>query len=312
MSEDFQILLYYLYRKLENPQDYVEEHRALCESLGLRGRILIGVDGINGTVSGTREATERYQETLRNDPRTAGITFKIDPATAHVFPKLIVKWRPEIVTLGLGDADVDPNVRTGRRLSPAEWLEAMHEDNVVVIDGRNRYESDLGRFEGAVCPDIENFREFPGWLEAHADELRGRKILTYCTGGIRCEKLSAYLLEKGFEDVSQLEGGIVTYGKDPATQGREFEGLCYVFDQRIGVEVNFTETRKIVSHCEKCGEPCARYRNCSCKSCNRKHFLCERCEETKGRVCSPECEAVLAGLAATTAVASGEGVLPGD
>ncbi|MBU6303672.1 MAG: rhodanese-related sulfurtransferase [Verrucomicrobia bacterium] len=296
MAQDHQILLYYLYRRIENSRDFVEEHRSLCQSLGLRGRILIGEEGINGTVSGLREATERYRETLGNDPRTAGITFKIDPADRHVFPKLIVKWRPEIVTLGLGPDDVDPTARTGKRLNPSEWLAAMQEDNVVVIDGRNRYESELGRFKGAVCPDIENFREFPDWLREHADELRGRKILTYCTGGIRCEKLSGYLLEEGFEDVSQLEGGIVTYAKDPATLGRDFEGLCYVFDQRIGVEVNFTETRSLISHCEKCGEPCARYRNCSCKSCNRKFFLCEPCEQTKGRLCSPACQELVGNL----------------
>jgi len=138
-------------------------------------RILIGAEGINGTVSGTTEATERYQDTLRADPRTSGISFKVDPASGHAFPKLIVKFRPEIVTLGLGEADVDPNQATGKRLSPAEWLEAMHEENVVVIDGRNRDESDLGRFKGAICPDIENFRDFPAWLREHADELRGAR-----------------------------------------------------------------------------------------------------------------------------------------
>ena len=290
MTEDYQILLYYLYRTLEEPEAFVEEHRALCASLGLHGRILIGREGINGTVSGPREATVRYQEVLEADPRTAGVAFKVDPAQAHVFPKLIVKFRPEIVTFGLGEADVDPNERTGKRLSPAEWLQAMEDEDAVLIDGRNRYESDLGRFKNAICPDIENFRDFPAWLRDHAEELRGRKILTYCTGGIRCEKLSAFLLQEGFEDVSQLEGGIVTYGKDPVVQGRHLEGLCYVFDQRIGVEVNFTDTRAVVSFCEKCGGPSTRYRNCSCKSCNRKYFLCETCEETRGRACSAACE----------------------
>jgi UPF0176 protein len=302
MTQDYQILLYYLYRTLEEPELFVEEHRAFCHSLGLRGRVLIGREGINGTLSGTREATDVYQQTLAADPRTAGITFKVDPATSHVFPKLVVKVRPEIVTLGLGENDVDPNVQTGRRLSPAEWLEAMRDEDAVIIDGRNRYESDLGRFRGAICPDIENFRDFPAWLHDHAEELRGRKILTYCTGGIRCEKLSAYLLKEGFEDVSQLEGGIVTYGKDPVAQGRDFEGLCYVFDQRIGVEVNFTETRSIVSRCEKCDQPSPRYRNCSCKSCNRKYFLCESCEETRGRACSAECQEKIANGSAQSAL----------
>ncbi len=289
MAPGFQILLYYLYRRLDDPAGYTEEHRSLCQSLGLRGRILIGKEGINGSVSGARESTGRYREVLQDDPRTAGIDFKVDFAEAHAFPRLSVKCRPEIVTLGLGEQDVDPSARTGIRLSPVEWMEAMRREDVVIIDGRNRYESALGRFKGAICPDIGNFREFPEWLRLHREKFRGRQVLTYCTGGIRCEKLSAYLLEEGFEDVAQLDGGIVAYGKDEVARGRDFEGLCYVFDERVGVEVNHTGTRCLVSRCEKCGEPSARYRNCARPSCNRQYFLCEQCEETKGRACSEPC-----------------------
>ncbi len=291
MPAPYQVLLYYRYCPLTEAESYTEEHRKFCEELDLRGRILIGNEGLNGTVSGKTPQTERYMEVLRDDPRTAGIEFKVDPAEDHVFPKLSVKFRPEIVTLGLSEAeDINPEELTGKRLSPKEWLEALQNEDVVILDGRNDYESALGRFAGALCPDVGNFRDFPQWIREHMAHLKDRKILTYCTGGIRCEKLSGFLLQEGFHDVSQLEGGIVTYGKDPEAQGREFEGLCYVFDERIAVEVNHTETHTIISHCSKCGEPSARYRNCAWPDCNRQFFLCERCEEQLGRFCSTECE----------------------
>lgn len=291
MPDDFQILLYYRYQPIADAEAFMEEHRAFCEELELRGRILIGDEGINGTVSGKTPATERYMEALIADERTQGIEFKIDPAQGHAFKKLSVKYRPEIVTLGLEEEeDIDPNEVTGKRLSPKEWLETMESEDPIIIDGRNDYESALGRFKGAVCPDVGNFRDFPKWIQENLGDAKDRKVLTYCTGGIRCEKLSGYLVKEGFTDVSQLDGGIVKYGKDPETQGKNFDGLCYVFDERIAVESNFTDTRTIISHCEKCGEESARYRNCAWVECNRQHFLCERCEEEKGRYCSPECE----------------------
>ncbi|HRQ90658.1 MAG TPA: rhodanese-related sulfurtransferase, partial [Bacteroidia bacterium] len=233
----FQVLLYYRYAPIADPAGYCERHRELCAGLGLRGRILIGAEGINGTVSGPTPATEAYMAALSVDPATAGIEFKIDPAEDHVFPKLSVKVRHEIVTLGLPEEeDIDPNQLTGERLSPKEFLAAMEEDDVLLIDGRNDYEARIGHFRGAICPPIRNFREFPAWLGENADRLRGRKILTYCTGGIRCEKLSGYLRREGFDQVYQLDGGIVKYGKDPETQGHGFDGLCYVFDERVAVE----------------------------------------------------------------------------
>jgi UPF0176 protein len=291
MARPFHVLLYYLYRRIDDPEAFAGAHRAFSASLGLRGRILIGREGLNGTVSGTREAAGRYMDALRADPVTAGISFKVDDADAHVFPRLSVRCRREIVTLGLGEDDVDPTVLTGRRLSPAAWKEAMRDEQAILLDGRNRAESDLGHFRGAVCPDIETFREFPEWLRRNRHRLEGRRILTYCTGGIRCEKLSGYLRREGFGDVCQLDGGIIAYGQDPATRGEGFDGLCYVFDERIAVEVNHTETRSLVSRCERCGQPSARYRNCSWPPCNRQHFLCEACERVSGRACSESCAA---------------------
>ena len=286
----FQVLLYYRYVRIPEAAEYTDRHRALCESLGLRGRILIGEEGINGTVSGETSSTDAYMAALRADPLTADIVFKIDPAEGHVFPKLAVKLRPEIVTLGLpGEADIDPNELTGERLSPKEFLEAMQHPDAVVIDGRNLYEAELGRFKGAICPPIGNFRDFPGWLREHTDELRGKKLLTYCTGGIRCEKLSGYLRKEGFDQVFQLEGGIVTYGKDPEVRGRDFEGLCYVFDERVGVEVNHTETRRVISHCRHCGAEQPHYGNCRLPECNEQIFVCPTCRGSIGLYCGPAC-----------------------
>lgn len=286
----FEVLLYYHYFRPAEPEAYFRVHRDLCQRLGLRGRVLIGHEGINGTVSGTASATGRYREILGTDARTAAMTFKIDPCEGHVFPKLSVKFRPEIVTLGLPpEEDIDPNLLTGDRLDPAEWAEAMRDPDAVIIDGRNRYEWELGHFRGAICPDIENFREFPAWLAENRESLEGRRLLTYCTGGIRCEKLSGFLRREGFGDVYQLNGGIIQYGKDPATRGRDFDGLCYVFDQRVAVEVNHTETRRVVSRCHRCGEPSARYRNCAWPPCNEQLFLCEGCEAEHGKFCGDAC-----------------------
>ena len=287
----FRVLLYYRYVRIEDPEAYAQDQHDLCEQLELRGRILVGVEGINGTVSGTTGNTSKYREAMVADERTRDMPFKIDAWDGHVFPKLSVKVREEIVSLGLPkDRDVDPNEQTGRRLNPAEFYRAMQDENAIVIDGRNNYESELGRFAGAICPEVDNFRDFPGWIEENREMLKGRKILTYCTGGIRCEKLSALLLREGFEDVSQLEGGIVEYGRDAEVLGRDFEGECYVFDQRIGVPINSTDSAKMVSCCERCGEPSVRYRNCGFAPCNRQFFLCEGCEERDGdRFCSGGC-----------------------
>ncbi|MCB1063787.1 MAG: rhodanese-related sulfurtransferase [Verrucomicrobiae bacterium] len=298
---NFEVLLYYHYFPLADAEAYFRVHRDLCQRLALRGRVLIGSEGLNGTVSGPKAATEIYRRILQTDPRTAAMDFKIDPSEGHVFRKLSVKLRPEIVTLGLSpEEDIDPNQLTGQHLKPEDWAAALEDPDAVIIDGRNNYESAIGHFHGAICPDIDNFRDFPAWLREHADELRGKKILTYCTGGIRCEKLSGFLLKEGFDQVYQLEGGIVSYGKNQATRGRSFDGLCYVFDERVAVEVNQTDTHRIVSRCRHCDQPSARYRNCRWAPCNDQIFLCESCEETFGKFCSESCREKVAATAIDT------------
>lgn len=289
MSSPYEVLLYYRYFSVEKPQEYVSEHLKLCEELGLLGRILVAREGINGTVSGLREHTQAYQAILRAQPGTGDMEFKVDPADGHSFEKLSIKARDEIVTLGLSSSeDIDPNETTGHYLSPEEFYEAMQDPNAVILDARNDYESQLGKFRNAICPNVDSFRDLPQWIRDHRAELEGKRILTYCTGGIRCEKFSGYLLSEGFEDVSQLHGGIVTYGRDTEIQGRDFEGQCYVFDQRIGVPVN-TANPSVVADCKHCGVPIERYRNCGFTPCNAQFFCCSDCEESRGSFCSEAC-----------------------
>lgn len=289
MAKPYEVLLFYKYCQISEPEAYAAAHRELCQNLGLRGRILIAKEGINATVSGLKKHTERYREILDSDELTSGIEWKIDAEDDHVFPKLSVKVREEVVTLGLGEEDFSPEETTGIYLSPTEWKEMMQREDVVMLDARNDYEWELGRFEGAILPKVASFRDLPTWVREHRAELEGKKILSYCTGGIRCEKFSGFLVKEGFQDVYQLQGGIVTYGKDATAKGAGFEGECYVFDERVTVPVNQTEKATIISLCRHCGVPSKRYVNCAWKPCNEQIFLCENCETQSGRFCDKIC-----------------------
>ncbi|MFD1674923.1 rhodanese-related sulfurtransferase [Alicyclobacillus fodiniaquatilis] len=287
--QDYQILLYYMYTKIENPETFAAEHLAFCQSLDLRGRIIVAEEGINGTVSGTKQATDAYMTAMHQDARFAEMVFKVDPSSSHAFKKMYVRHKSEIVNLQL-ENDVNPTEVTGKRLQPKAFHQYLESEDVVVIDGRNDYEYDIGHFRNAIRPDIRAFREFPEWFAQHKDEIAGKKVLTYCTGGIRCEKLSAYLISQGVEDVYQLDGGIVTYSKDPEVRGHLFDGKCYVFDERIAVRVNYTDEDVVISQCEHCHAPCDRYINCGYLDCHRQHLCCEECEKVYHGFCDEDCE----------------------
>ncbi|MCC2251598.1 rhodanese-related sulfurtransferase [Virgibacillus sp. AGTR] len=286
-NNNYQVLLYYQYVQIDDPEGYAAEHLKFCKELGLKGRILVAQEGINGTVSGTIEQTEAYMEAMHQDPRFADMVFKIDEAADHAFKKMHVRPRKELVTFRL-ENDINPLETTGNHLSPKEFYEAMQDENTVVIDARNDYEYDLGHFRGAVRPDIKTFRELPEWIREHKDQFKDKKVLTYCTGGIRCEKFSGWLLEEGFEDVNQLHGGIVTYGKDPEVQGELWDGKCYVFDERISVPVNQKE-HVVVGVDYFDGEPCERYINCANPECNKQILCSEENEHKYLRGCTHEC-----------------------
>ncbi|MBD7937773.1 MULTISPECIES: oxygen-dependent tRNA uridine(34) hydroxylase TrhO [Cytobacillus] len=286
-NNQYRVLLYYKYVTIEHPEAFSKHHLKACRELGLKGRILVAKEGINGTVSGTVEQTNAYIDMMKNDKRFSDMVFKIDETNGHAFKKMHVRPRKEIVTLKLED-DLNPNEITGKYLEPKAFFDAMQAEDTVVIDARNDYEYDIGHFRGAIRPDVEAFRDLPDWIREHKDELSGKKILTYCTGGIRCEKFSGWLVREGFEDVSQLHGGIVTYGKDPEVQGELWDGQCYVFDERISVPINQKE-HTIVGKDHFTGEPCERYVNCANPDCDKRFMTTEENEHKYLRSCSDEC-----------------------
>ncbi len=285
----YQVLLYYQYVEIEDPDYFARKHLKYCQSLNLKGRVLVGKEGINGTVSGTVEDTERYMDELKADERFRDMVFKIDEAEGHAFKKMHVRPREEIVSLKL-EEDVNPKEITGNYLEPKEFMEALEDDDVIVIDARNDYEYDIGHFRNAIRPDIKAFRDLPDWIEQNLSDQKDKKVLTYCTGGIRCEKFSGYLMKKGFSDVSQLHGGIVTYGKDPEVQGKYFDGKCFVFDDRLAVNVNRTDEDTVVGKCYHCEEPADTYINCANVQCDKLHIVCDSCKEEYNHYCSSACE----------------------
>ncbi|WP_449354481.1 oxygen-dependent tRNA uridine(34) hydroxylase TrhO [Virgibacillus natechei] len=286
-NTNYQVLLYYKYVSMEDPEGYAAEHLQFCNELELKGRILVAPEGINGTVSGTIEHTQKYMEAMHNDPRFADMAFKIDAHDGHAFKKMHVRPRNELVSLRL-EEDINPLQTTGDHLSPQEFYEAMQDKDTVVLDARNDYEYDLGHFRGAIRPDIEAFRELPKWVQENKHLIEGKRILTYCTGGIRCEKFSGWLVKEGFEDVAQLHGGIVSYGKDPEVQGELWDGRCYVFDERISVPINQKE-HVVVGVDYFDGQPSERYVNCANPDCNKQIICSEENEHKYIRGCSHAC-----------------------
>ena len=302
MASPYQVLLYYFYNSFPDPEGYREEHLALCKKLGLLGRILIGKEGINGTLSGTPENCNAYREYMDNHPLTKGMEWKVDDVDAHQFPRLSIKVREEIVPLGLKEEDFSPQECTGTHVSPQEWQKMMEQEDTVLLDARNQYEWELGHFKGALLPEVDSFRELTDWVRDNKEQLEGKKVMTYCTGGIRCEKFSGFLKKEGLGDIYQLHGGIVTYGKDPQTQGDGWLGSCYVFDKRIKVPINSTDSATVISKCCHCDKPSERYRNCAWSPCNARHFSCESCDEATGGYCQDACYEAYLGSIASSAI----------
>lgn len=285
------VLLFYKFVKLPDAEQFTQEHLAYCKALGIKGRILIADEGINGTLSGTPQQAQQYMDDLRQNPLFADIVFKVDEADEHAFQKIFVRYKKELVTFRV-DEELDPNIISGERLNPKQFYEHLQRDDVVILDGRSGYEYDLGHFRNSIRPEVDTFREFPEWIRENMGELKDKPILTYCTGGIRCEKLSGYLLKEGFKEVYQLDGGIVTYGKDPEVQGRLFDGKCYVFDERISVPINHTEEANVVGRCHHCGTLSDRYINCANDACHLQHISCEQCEREYEGHCSEQCASI--------------------
>jgi UPF0176 protein len=261
----YTVLLYYKYVLIRDPQAFAEEHRRLCGDLGLTGRVLVAEEGINGTLAGAADAAAHYQEWCQNHPLFFDMPFKISEAAGNPFKRLAVKARKEIVTLGVEegfDLDSEPE----NYLSPEEWKRAIEEEDVVLFDVRNDYESAVGKFKGAIAPPIQNFRDLPAILKEYA-HLKDKKVLMYCTGGIRCEKASALFRREGFREVYQLDGGIVTYGE--RVGDAHWEGECFVFDERMSVPVGRNTTGASIARCAHSGAAGAALVNCLHDECHR-------------------------------------------
>jgi UPF0176 protein len=274
------VILYYGFTPLHDPEATMLWQKTLCENLGLKGRINISKHGINGTLGGEMSALKKYVKATKLYPGFRKIDFKWSDGTGQEFPRLSVKVRPELVAFGHPDEiKVDENgvVNGGKHLKPYEvdkLVEARGGD-VVFFDGRNAYEAKIGKFKGAVVPDVETSSDFVAEIESGKyDHLKDKPVVTYCTGGIRCEILSAVMINRGFKEVYQIDGGIVQYGNKFGDTSH-WEGSLYTFDGRMAVD--FTEDAKKIGECEACGDFSNLFRNCSDSSCHNLILLCDTC-----------------------------------
>ncbi|MFP7699483.1 oxygen-dependent tRNA uridine(34) hydroxylase TrhO [Candidatus Phytoplasma pyri] len=276
--EEYIIILYYKYTKITNLKYFQNKHLKFCQNLKLLGRIIISHEGINGTLCGKIENINQYIEIMKKNKIFNGIDFKITKYKENVFNKLSIKIKKEIVNLKL-DKDIDMSKIKSNYLNPKEFHENLKNTDNIIIDVRNDYEFQLGHFKNAINPKIKNFRDLPMWVEKNKNLLKNKKIITYCTGGIRCEKFSAFLKSKGFSKTYQLKGGIITYGNKNFTKEILWNGKLYVFDNRIAIKIN-DQKYQIVGKDNFDNKPCERYINCANPICN-KQFFCNKENEHK-------------------------------
>lgn len=285
------ILLYYKFAPLADPEAIRLWQKTLCEKLNLTGRILISKHGINGTVGGDLDDLKAYVKATKELAAFKGTAFKWSEGSRESFPKLSVKVRPELVGFGAPDElEVDENgvVGGGKHLKPEELHELVEKygDDVVFFDGRNAYEAKVGKFKNAVVPDVRTSRDFIKEIEdPKYDDIKDKPVVTYCTGGIRCEILSSMMKKRGFKDVYQMDGGIVKYGEKYGDKGL-WEGSLYVFDGRMGVK--FSEDAEDIGICVHCGGKTSNYENCANMACNDLVLICKDCATTK-TTCSEAC-----------------------
>ncbi len=272
-QQKYKVLLFYKFVDIADPKAVMEEQRELCKSLGLLGRILLAEEGINGTLEGTLEATDKYIEAMGRHKLFADMPFKQSEGTGEAFTKLKVKVRPEIVTLRAGRFDVKKE--TAPEVS-VEELHKMYEsgEDFVVLDLRNDYEIQSGYFEKTVDPKLENFRDLSAKI-AELKNIKDKKIVSVCTGGIRCEKATCLLKREGFENLYQLKDGIHTYmAKYP---GEHFKGTLFVFDNRMVTDVVDTPEKEVVGECIYCGNKCETYYSNDTYKPSRKVICCNSC-----------------------------------
>lgn len=279
------IILFYKYIPIEKPNEIINWQRKVCTELNLKGRILIATEGINGTLGGIQEAVDRYVAIMRAHTLFSDVDFKESIGVEDHFPRLRIVLKKEIVNLGINPEDLQAT-QGGTHLDPAQAHNLIKDkpDDLVILDCRNDFESKIGSFEDAVKAPIKHFRDFPAYVDQHLDLFKDKQVLMYCTGGVRCERGSAYLKTKGVaKEVYQIKGGIHRYVEE--FPDGFFRGKNYVFDGRITMQV----TDDILTTCSLCPTPCDEYTNCLYATCNKHFICCATCLSTYQNTCSPAC-----------------------
>ena len=277
------ILLYYKFVPVKDPRAVMLWQKTLTGSLNLRGRILVSEQGLNGTVGGEIDDLKAYIKETKQLPGFKDIVFKWSDGTREDFPRMSVKVRRELVGFQNAEQEieVDDNgvVGGGTHIKPAQVHEMIEEfgDDVVFFDGRNAHEAKIGKFKNAVVPNTNTSRDFIAELESDKyDDIKNKKVITYCTGGIRCEAISAMMKKRGFSDVYQIDGGIVKYGEAYGDDGL-WEGSLRVFDDRM--TVNFSDHTKTIGECTHCSSKTSNFENCAFANCNDLVLICETCKK---------------------------------
>lgn len=293
--KESRILLYYCFTPIADPTAVMLWQRQLCEHFGLTGRIIISEHGINGTVGGSLHACKQYVRRTREYPGFKPMEFKWSKGGAEDFPRLSVKVRDEIVSFGApGELKVDADgvIGGGTHLAPEEVNELVAEreargEEVFFFDGRNAMEAEIGKFKNAIVPDVDTTHDFIKELDSGKyDDLKDKPIVTYCTGGIRCEVLSSLMKNRGFEEVYQIDGGIVRYGEKFGDKGL-WEGSLYVFDKRMHME--FSEDAKQLGFCRNCGAATNTFHNCENSECREQVLLCDACAADQAKAVCGGC-----------------------
>lgn len=271
-GEVMHIAAFYRFVQLPDYKELQPKLLAFCNAHGMKGTILLAEEGINSTISATPENLKAFFAFLDEDPRLANMPYKLHEAEYKPFGKMKVRLKKEIVRLDVpGIMHVAPE-KTGTYVKSEDWDALISDPEVITIDTRNRYEIQLGTFEGAVDPMTDDFRHFPEWVEQHLDPEKHKKVAMYCTGGIRCEKSTAYLKSLGFEEVFHLEGGILQYLEDTENQNGKWQGECFVFDDRVAVNDRLEPSPHLL--CKSCGQPVA---SKGAENENTQGVRCEEC-----------------------------------
>ncbi len=282
----YKVISFYKYVSIEDPEKLANEHLQWCIDNGIKGKIYFAKEGINGAVFGDYNLIEDYKNHLKSYSLFSDIWFKETPTDTIAFTKMHVRIKNEIVNSGLNQTSLE---HTAPKLTPEQLLKFYEEEkDFIIVDARNWYESKIGKFKNAITPQITHFREWPKVVES-LNEYKDKTIVTYCTGGIRCEKASAYMREQGFKNVFQMDGGILNFiQKYPDTY---WEGGMFVFDERRVFEPNTKEELKYTATCHFCGKPTAYHINCHNLDCDKIIVCCHECKVKNEYCCSDKCRA---------------------